>query len=55
MVQNMSRIRTWTQATKVYTIGNMGETKALHDGNTPEERFKEFLSLDTDKKPENVE
>ena len=55
MVQNMSRIRTWAQATKVYTIGNMGETKALHDGNTPEERFKEFLSLDTDKKPENVE
>tara|TARA_A100001515_G_scaffold24532_1_gene18913 strand:+ start:5818 stop:6342 length:525 start_codon:yes stop_codon:yes gene_type:complete len=54
MVQNMSRIRTWTQATKVYTIGGMGETKALHDGNTPEERFKEFLSLSSDKKPENV-
>ena len=32
----------------------MDEVKALHDGNTPEERFKEFLSLSSDKKPENV-
>ena len=53
-VQNMSNLRTWAQATKVYTIGGMDEVKALHDGNTPEERFKEFLSLSSDKKPENV-
>jgi hypothetical protein len=54
LLQNMSRIRTWAQATKVYTIGGMGEVKALHDGNTPEERFKDFLSLSSDKKPKNV-
>jgi hypothetical protein len=54
MEQNMSRLRTWAQATKVYTIGGMDEVKALNDGNTPEERFKEFLSLSSDKKPTNV-
>jgi hypothetical protein len=54
LVQNMSRLRTWAQATKVYTIGGMDEVKALNDGNTPEERFKEFLSLSSDKKPTNV-
>ena len=54
LLQNMSRIRTWAQATKVYTIGGMDEVEALHDGNTPEERFKDFLSLNSDKKPTNV-
>ena len=54
LVQNMSHLRTWAQATKVYTIGGMGEVKALFDNSTPEERFKDFLSLSSDKKPENV-
>jgi len=56
MLQNMSRIRTWVQATKTYTVGNM--TDVIPVGEPSEDRleanFKKFLELSTDKKPQNV-
>jgi hypothetical protein len=56
LVQNMSKIRTWVQCTKVYTIGNM--TDVIPTGEPSKDRvedsFRKFLELDTDKKPKNV-
>jgi len=56
ILQNMSKIRTWVQATKIYTVGNM--TDVIEIGEPSKDRleanFKKFLELNTDKKPENV-
>ena len=56
MLQNMSKVRTWVQASKVYTVGNM--TDVLITGETSEDRledkFRKFLEQSTDKQPENV-
>jgi|TARA_R110002074_G_scaffold221105_3_gene391693 hypothetical protein len=56
LMQNMSKVRTWAQCNKVYTIGNM--TDVLPVGEPSEDRlednFRKFLELDTDKKPKNV-
>ena len=56
LLQNMSKIRTWVQASKVYTVGNM--TDVLPTGEPSEDRledkFKKFLDQSTDKKPQNV-
>ena len=56
ILQNMSKIRTWVQATKNYTVGNMKDVIAV--GEPSEDRlekdFRKFLELSTDKKPQNV-
>ena len=56
ILQNMSKIRTWVQATKVYTVGNLKDVIPV--GEPSEDRleanFKKFLELSTDKKPQNV-
>jgi hypothetical protein len=56
LLQNMSRLRTWVECTKVYTIGNMKDIIPL--GEPSEDRlekdFRKFLELSTDKKPKNV-
>jgi len=56
-VQNMSKIRTWAQAKKVYTIGAMGDVEA-HEENkleTADEKLRsaveKFLSVGKDKYP----
>ena len=55
LFQNMSKIRTWVQCQKTYTIGNMSEVVEV--GEPSEDRleanFKKFLELDTDKRPQN--
>ena len=56
ILQNMSKIRTWVQAIKNYTVGNMKDVGAV--GEPSEDRlekdFRKFLELSTDKKPKNV-
>ncbi len=57
ILQNMSKIRTWVQATKTYTVGNMKDAIPVDNTfkeATHEDNFKKFLELSTDKKPENV-
>tara|TARA_R110000824_G_scaffold234072_17_gene422595 strand:- start:2164 stop:2721 length:558 start_codon:yes stop_codon:yes gene_type:complete len=56
MLQNMSRVRTWIQCQKTYKIGSM--TDVIPVGEPSEDRlskdWKQFLDLNTDKKPKNV-
>jgi len=56
MLQNMSRIRTWVQCQKVYTIGNMKDVIPVGEPSEDnlEDNFRKFLELETDKKPQNV-
>jgi len=56
ILQNMSKIRTWVQATKIYTVGNMKDVVTVGEPSkdTLEKGFKDFLNLDTNKKPKNV-
>ena len=56
ILQNMSRLRTWVQATKSYTVGNMKDVIEIAEPSEDrlEANFKKFLELSTDKKPENV-
>ena len=56
ILQNMSKIRTWIQATKTYTVGNMKDVIPVAEPSADrlEANFKKFLELSTDKKPENV-
>ena len=56
ILQNMSKVRTWVQATKVYTIGNMKDVLPVGEPSKDrlEDSFKKFLELSSDKKPENV-
>lgn len=56
ILQNMSKIRTWVQATKTYTIGNMADVIEVGEpsSGTLEDGFRKFLDLSTDKDPENV-
>ncbi|QDP51360.1 MAG: hypothetical protein GOVbin630_58 [Prokaryotic dsDNA virus sp.] len=56
ILQNMSQIRTWVQATKVYTVGNMTDVIPVGEPseNRLEANFKKFLELESDKKPDNV-
>jgi hypothetical protein len=58
LMQNMSKIRTWVQCSKVYTIGGMNDVIA---GGLPSEdkldsAVKKWLELgrDSAKKPENI-
>ena len=52
----MSKVRTWVQATKVYTIGNMKDVLPVGEPSKDrlEDSFKKFLELSSDKKPKNV-
>jgi len=57
LLQNMSKLRTWVQGTKVYTVGNMKDVVPVDNpfkDATHEESFRKFLELSTDKKPKNV-
>ena len=56
MLQNMSKIRTWVQASKVYTVGNMKDVLPVGEPSEDrlEDKFKKFLEQSTDKNPENV-
>ena len=56
-VQNMSRIRTWAEAKKVYTIGGIKDTEAVGDNDPGEAEEKlrtaveKFLAIGKDKYP----
>ena len=56
ILQNMSKIRTWIQASKVYTIGNMKDVLPVGEPSEDrlEDKFRKFLEQSSDKKPENV-
>ncbi len=56
ILQNMSKIRTWAQATKLYTVGNLKDVIEVEkpSEDSLEKSFRDFLELSTDKTPENV-
>jgi len=65
LVQNMSKIRTWAEAKKVYTIGGLKDVKDIEEENlsTSDEKLRsaieKFLAIGKDtypgaKKPSNV-
>ena len=56
LMQNMSKIRTWVQCQKTYTIGNLKDVTAIKEPSTDrlEKDFKAFLNLKSNKKPKNV-
>ena len=56
ILQNISKIRTFIQASKVYTIGNMKDIIPVGEPSEDrlEDKFKKFLEQSTDKNPENV-
>jgi len=56
LIQNMSKIRTWVQCQKVYTIGNLKGVIPVGEPSKDrlEDSWRKFLELETDKKPENV-
>jgi hypothetical protein len=55
LLQNASKIRTWVECQKVYTIGNMKDVIAVNEPseNRLEDNFRKFLELGTDKRPSN--
>ena len=56
LLQNISKIRTWVQASKVYTVGNMKDVLPVGEPSVDrlEDNFKKFLEQSSDKRPENV-
>ena len=56
LLQNMSKIRTWVQSSKVYTVGNMKDVIPLAEPSVDrlEDNFRKFLEQSTDKNPPNV-
>ena len=56
LLQNMSRVRTWVECQKVYTIGGLKDIIAVREPSTDrlEKNFQKFLDLHTSKKPKNV-
>tara|TARA_R100001440_G_scaffold59741_1_gene79475 strand:+ start:457 stop:999 length:543 start_codon:yes stop_codon:yes gene_type:complete len=56
LLQNMSKIRTFVQASKVYTVGSLKEVVPVGEPSTDrlEDNFRKFLEQSSDKKPENV-
>ena len=56
LLQNMSKVRTWVECTKVYTVGNMKDVEPVGEPSQErlEKNFKDFLNQKTDKKPSNV-
>ena len=59
IVQTTSRIRSWVQATKQYTIGGPEEVASVRQTSERdrdksfEKRFSDFLDLSTEKRPSN--
>jgi len=55
LVQSTSRIRTWVQATKQYTIGSGAEAETLNQpsSDSMEAGIRKFLDLSSDKRPQN--
>lgn len=59
MVQSTSRVRSWVQATKQYSIGGLGDVVAVRrpsgqaDDRPHEQKFRDFLELASDKRPSN--
>jgi len=55
MLQNMSKIRTWVQASKVYTVGNMKDVAPIGEPSQDrlEDNFRKFLDQSSDKRPQN--
>ena len=59
MVQSTSRVRSWVQASKQYSIGQMGDVVAVRrpsgqsDDRPHEQKFRDFLELASDKRPSN--
>ena len=56
LLQNMSKVRTWVQASKVYTVGGLKDMIAVGEPSTDrlEDNFKKFLEQSSEKNPENV-
>ena len=56
MLQNMSKVRTWVQASNVYTVGGLKDMLPVGEPSTDrlEDNFRKFLNQSSDKKPENV-
>ena len=56
LLQNMSKLRTWVQCKKVYTVGNLNDINAVGEPSKDrlEDSFRKFLEQSTDKKPKNV-
>ena len=56
LLQNMSKIRTWAQCTKVYTLNSLKDVLPVGEPSQDrlEDNFKKFLEQSSDKKPENV-
>ena len=59
LVQNMSNIRTWVQATKAYKIGGIGDTEPVRRHSTDsfdkdyQKKFMDYLKHASDKRPTN--
>ena len=55
LLQNMSRVRTWVECQKVYTIGNLKDVIEVGEPSTDrlDANFKKFLELESDKRPNN--
>ena len=56
LLQNMSKIRTWAQGTKVYTVNSLKDVVPVGEPSQDrlEDNLKKFLEQSSDKKPENV-
>ena len=59
MVQSTSRVRSWVQASKQYSIGQLDGVVAVRrpsgqpDDRPHEQKFRDFLELASDKRPSN--
>ena len=56
LLQNMSKVRTWVECKKVYTVSSMKDVVAVAEPSEDrlEKNFKDFLDQKSDKKPSNV-
>ena len=55
-MQNMSKLRTWVQCQKTYTVDSLKDVMPVGDPSKDrlDKDFKKFLDLKSDKKPKNV-
>jgi len=55
MLQNMSKIRTWAQCSKVYTVSNLKDVIPVGEPSEDrlEDKFRKFLEQSSDKRPQN--
>lgn len=56
ITQNLSRVRTWVEASKYYTVGNLDSVEPISEPSEEklDKSIKKWLDQKTDKKPENV-